>query len=314
MTVKLPRVLRVATRGSPLALIQAARVVELISGIHGSPRCETVVVHTSGDKAPDAPIERLGGRGVFVKEVSAAVAEGRADIAVHSAKDMPSGEEPGLELAAVPERIDPRDALVGKSLEDLLPGACVATGSVRRRAQLAWLRPDLSFAQLRGNMARRVEVAETVGAGVLAVAALERLGLRGRVAEVLDPATLLPQVGQGALAVECRSSDTALIEMLGEIDDGIAHAALRAERSFLAALGGGCSLPCGALATPWSSGTRPGGKVEKIEIQGMLASRDGHILLRHSCEGEDPDDVGARLAEEMLARAGGRFIADWSTD
>lgn len=322
MTTTAPRVLRVATRGSPLALIQTARVVELISGLPGSPRCEAVVVRTSGDRTPEVPIERLGARGAFVKEVSAAVADGRADIAVHSAKDMSSTSEPGLVLAAVPERIDPRDAMVGKGLEDLGPGDRVATGSARRRAQLAWLRPDLSFSELRGNMASRVEAAERVGAGVLAVAALERLGLRSRVASVLDPGTMLPQVGQGALAVECRSSDTVVIEMLGKIDDVIAHAALNAERAFLAALGGGCSLPCGALATPWSSSPRAGDAqrgdaqvaVQELELHGMLAGRDGHVLLRHTCVGDEPFELGSRLAEEMLDLAGGRAIVDWSAN
>lgn len=312
--MKVPRVLRVATRGSPLALIQTARVVELIAGIPGSPRCETLVVHTSGDMTTDAPIERMSTRGVFVKEVSAAVADEAADLAVHSAKDMPSSDEPGLVLAAVPERTDPRDAMVGKRLEDLLPGDLVATGSVRRRAQLAWLRPDLSFTELRGNMARRVELAERAGAGVVAVAALERLGMRGRAVEVLDHRTLLPQVGQGALGVECRSSDAALLEMLGEIDDTVAHAALNAERAFLAALGGGCSLPCGALATPWSSARRADVEEGTVELVGMLASRDGHVLIRCSGVGEDPVELGTRLAQEMLEGAGGRAIADWSGD
>ena len=319
---------RVATRGSPLALHQAHLVIGLIEGLGGSPVCETLVVRTTGDRLVDAPIDEIGGRGAFVAEVSAAVLDGRADIAVHSAKDLPSSQQSGLLLAAVPERADPRDALVGRRLEDLRPGDCVATGSVRRRAQLAWLRPDLTFCELRGNIARRVEVAESVGTGVLAFAALERLGLESRVAEVLEPATLLPQVGQGALAVECRESDTELVELLAAIDDRTAHSALLAERAFLAALGGGCSTPCGALAHSLRAGgatvrqsaggatvrqSAGGVRGARLVLEGMLASRDGHVLVRRSLGGGEPSDLGSRLAEELLEGAGGRFIGDWDT-
>jgi hydroxymethylbilane synthase len=308
------RPLRVATRGSRLALYQTSKVVELIERLPGLWKCETVVVHTVGDRLADAPIEKIGGQGAFVKEVSAAVLEGRADIAVHSAKDLPSTARPGLVLAAVPDRQDPRDAMVGKRLEDLRPGECVATGSARRRAQLAWIRPDLTFCELRGNMARRVERAEEVGAGVVAVAALERLGLGARVVEVLEPETLLPQVGQGALAVECRAADSGLVELLAEVDDRTAHLALCVERSFLEALGGGCSLPCGALATPWGSqmpGSRGG---PGFVLEGMLASRDGHVLLRRRLSGDAPEDLGRRLASELLNQAGGQLLADWSVE
>lgn len=300
-----------ATRGSRLALHQAARVAELLAMLPGSPRCEMHVVRTTGDRLVEAPIERIGAQGAFVTEVSAAVLDGRADIAVHSAKDLPSAEQPGLVLAAVPERADPRDALVGKRLEDLRPGDTVATGSARRRAQLAWLRPDLTFCELRGNMARRVERAEKVGAGVLAAAALERLGWSARVAEVIEPWTLLPQAGQGALAVECRVADTELIEMLSAIDKAAAHHELLAERAFLAALGGGCSMPCAALART-SSPLGPGGSERfGMVLEGMLASRDGHVLLRRSCAGDDPVDLGRRLAAELLDDAGGRSLEDW---
>ncbi|MGD0320660.1 MAG: hydroxymethylbilane synthase [Acidimicrobiales bacterium] len=307
------RKLRVATRGSRLALHQAARVAELLALLPGSPRCEMHVVRTTGDRLDEAPIERIGGQGAFVKEVSAAVLDGRADVAVHSAKDLPSTEQPGLVLAAVPERADPRDALVGKRLEDLLPGDSVATGSARRRAQLAWLRPDLTFCELRGNMARRVERAERVGAGVLAAAALERLGWSARAAEVLEPATLLPQVGQGALAVECRAADTELIEMLFAIDDAAAHGALLAERAFLAAIGGGCSTPSAALATTSSPPGSDGSERFGFVLEGMLASRDGHVLLRRRCAGDDAVDLGRRLAAELLDDAGGRSLEDFRT-
>ncbi len=187
----------------------------LLGELPGAPRIETVVVRTTGDRLADQPIERIGGQGAFVKEVQSAVLEGRAELAVHSAKDLPSVTPAGLVLACVPERADPRDALVGRRLDELPCGAPVACGSVRRRAQLAWLRPDLSFVELRGNMATRLARAETVGAGVVALAALQRLGLDGHVAEILDPGLVLPQVAQGALAVECRQDDVEMRTMLG---------------------------------------------------------------------------------------------------
>lgn len=300
-------VLRLATRGSPLALFQARRVAELLGMAPGAPRCEAVVVQTTGDALADVPVAQMGGQGAFVKEVQLAVLDGRADMAVHSAKDLPSVTPPGLVLACVPERADPRDALVGGALEDLSTGATVATGSVRRRAQLAWLRPDLTFCDLRGNMATRLERALAVGAGVLAYAALERLNLTDHVAEVLDPRTLLPQVGQGALAVECRQGDDAVLELLAEVDDPAAHVAVRAERAFLAALGGGCTLPLGALAVLGDDGTG-------LTIDGFLASRDGRILLRSSEIGtvSEPEELGRRLSHVLLEECGGRSLDDWA--
>ncbi len=301
--------LRLATRGSPLALFQARRVAELLGTRPGAPRCEPLVVQTTGDALAEVPVAQLGGQGAFVKEVQLAVLDGRADLAVHSAKDLPSETPPGLVLACVPERADPRDALVGATLDGLSTGATVATGSVRRRAQLAWLRPDLTFCDLRGNMATRLERALGVGAGVLAYAALERLGLTDHVSELLDPGTLLPQVGQGALAVECRQGDDAVLELLAAVDDRDAHVALRAERAFLAGLGGGCTLPLGALAVLTDGGTR-------LTVDGFLASRDGRILLRRSETGaaSDPEELGRRLTHVLLDECGGRSLDDWVDD
>jgi hydroxymethylbilane synthase len=277
----------------------------LVAALPGAPGYEPVVVRTRGDALAEVPVARIGGQGAFVKEVQSAVLDGRADVAVHSAKDLPSTTPEGLVLACVPERGDPRDALVGATLDDLPAGATVATGSVRRLAQLAWLRPDLTFCELRGNMATRVERAERAGAGVLALAALERLGLSAHVAEVLDPDTMLPQVGQGAIAVECRSDDTESLDLLAAVDDHVAHDALSAERAFLAALGGGCTLPLGALAV------RRNGS-DSMVLDGMLASRDGRVLLRRRGEGCDPAELGRRVAGELLDRAGGRALDDWS--
>ncbi len=229
----MPRPLRVATRGSELARWQAARVATLLGD-----DVELVIVTTSGDSRTDVPIHAVGGTGIFVKEVQQAVLDGRADLAVHSAKDLPaSGAPDGIVLVAVPERADPRDALVGSTLAALPAGARIGTGSVRRRVQLAALRPDLTFAELRGNVPTRLERAVDFDAVVVAAAALERLGHAERATELLEPSVMLPQVGQGALAVECRTDDAETRERLAAIDDTRAHAAVGAERAFLARAG-----------------------------------------------------------------------------
>jgi hydroxymethylbilane synthase len=209
-----PLIVRAATRGSALARWQTDHVAALLRAVDPDIVVEVVVVETAGDRRQDIPIWQMGGKGVFVKEVQAAVLEGRADIAVHSAKDLPSETHPGLMMAAVPERADARDVLVGSSLDGLAPGAVVATGSVRRRSQLAWARPDLTFSGLRGNIDTRLAKAPGFGAIVMALAPLHRLGLFDQVRgehtiEVLEPAVMLPQVGQGALAIECRVGDDA---------------------------------------------------------------------------------------------------------
>ena len=286
---------RVATRGSALALWQANHV----AGLLGSDSCELVIVETAGDKRRDVPIWEVGGTGVFVKEVQAAVLDGRADIAVHSAKDLPSIEAPGLVIAAVPERADPRDCLVGSSLSALPPGALVATGSVRRRAQLVAARPDLTFTGLRGNIDTRLAKAKDFGAIVVAVAALHRLDRADVISEVLEPEVMLPQVGQGALAIECRTDDKATRERLAAIEHRPSRLAVDAERAFLAELGGGCDLPVGAYATVDGS---------TVELEAMIASLDGHVVLRASASGAAPGALGAQLAAKLLDGSGAREL------
>lgn len=264
---------------------------------------EVSVISTTGDRLEGVPVWEMGGTGVFVKEVSAAVLEGRADLAVHSAKDLPSATWPGLVLAAVPERGDPRDALVGAPLHALAPGSVVATGSVRRRAQLAWTRPDLTFTGLRGAIPTRLERVPTGGAAVVAHAALQRLGRARDAAEVLDPTVLLPQVGQGALAVECRADDEAVLEAVARIEDWPSRRAVDAERAFLACLGGGCDLPVGAWA-------RPEGDDGGLRLDGLLASLDGLVLLRQSLVGDDPTALGSALARQLLDECGGRALLE----
>ncbi|MEX0664413.1 MAG: hydroxymethylbilane synthase [Acidimicrobiia bacterium] len=275
--------MRIATRGSPLARWQAERVIELV----GEP-AELVIVSTTGDHLKDTPIHAMGGTGVFVKEVQQAVLDGRADIAVHSAKDLPSERTPGLVIAAVPERGDPRDALVGSTLDDLRAGAVVATGSVRRRAQLAALRSDVGFADLRGNMQTRLAKAAGFDAIVVAAAALDRLGLGDRIAERLPTTQMLPQIAQGALAVECGEDDAVTHDRLAAIDSLDLHRAVDAERAFLAELGGGCDQPVGALAGIVADGD--------VEIEGLIASLDGRIVIRESARDADAATAGRALA------------------
>lgn len=275
--------------------------------------CELVVVTTRGDVDRSSSLSAVGGQGIFVKEVQEAVRDGRADAAVHSAKDLPSTTPAGLVLACVPERGDPRDALVGRTLDELAPGATVATGSPRRRAQIAWLRPDLTFRELRGNIATRVGRAEEIGTGVVAFAALERLGLADRAVSVLEPGVMLPQVAQGALAVECRADDDYTLELLGAVDDAAAHRAVEAERSWLEAIGGGCTLPVAALATV---ARQPGAGAAavydvSIELEAMISSHDGRVMLRRSATGSDPHEVGRRLARVLIEEAGGASL-EWS--
>jgi len=289
--------LRAATRGSVLARWQTDHVARLLGA-----RVETVVVETAGDRRRDLPISAIGGQGVFVKEVQAAVLSGQADYAVHSAKDLPSTPTDGLVLAAVPVRADPRDALVGSTLAGLPPGATVATGAVRRRAQLAALRPDLTFAELRGNVDTRLKKAGDYGAAVVAFAALQRLDRQDAATEVLGPGVMLPQVAQGALAVECRAGDEETRLRLAAIEDPRSRTAVDAERAFLAALGGGCDLPVGALALVTGDG--------RVELEGLLATMDGRVVLRHRMAGDDPGALGAELAAHILDRAGGRRLLE----
>jgi hydroxymethylbilane synthase len=288
--------LRIATRGSRLALWQAERVAAFLGG-----DVEFVIVSTTGDQRTDVPIWTIGGTGVFVKEVQQAVLDGRADLAVHSAKDLPSETAAGLVLA-VPERADPRDALVGARLADIPAGGRIGTGSVRRQAQLASLRPDLRFESIRGNIETRVAKAGDLDAVVVAMAALERLGLGERAAEVLEPSVMLPQVAQGALAVECRAGDEETVGRLAAIDHPAAHRAVEAERAFLRRLGGGCDLPCGALAEAHPDGA--------VALEVLLATLDGKTVLRARHEGPDPEAVGAEAARILLDEHGGRSLLD----
>jgi len=238
--------LRIATRFSPQARAQADHIANELGAAHPAIDVQWVFVDTVGDRRVDVPLHRIGGQGVFVKEVQRAVIDGRADIAVHSAKDLPSTFTPGLTIGAYGARRDARDVLVGTTLDELAVGATVATGSVRRKALLAERRPDLQFTELRGNIATRLSKVPANGAIVMAAAALDILGMPDRISDYLDPSWFIPQVGQGAVAIECRDDDADTLGVLAMIDNQASRFAVELERTFLAEIGSGCSLPVGA--------------------------------------------------------------------
>jgi hydroxymethylbilane synthase len=244
------RPLRLATRASAQARTQAQVVADALMAAHPGRDVELVFVDTLGDRTQhDAvPLHTIGGQGVFVKEVQRAVLSGAADMAAHSAKDLPSAVADGLRLAAFCKRRDARDVLIGATLDGLSHGAPVATGSVRRRAQLTVVRPDLQFLELRGNIHTRLGKVPDGGAIVMAAAALDVLDLLAEISDYLPPATFVPSPGQGCVAIECGADDTDMIDVLASIDHGPTRQAVEVERAFLAELGSGCSLPVGAHA------------------------------------------------------------------
>ncbi len=296
----------VGTRGSSLALEQTRRVVERLGRVHAGLAVEVRVIRTEGDRQAAAPLSALGGRGVFVAELEEALLSGEVDVAVHSLKDLPAGLRPGLALGAVPERADPRDALVsrgGHCLEALPAGAVVGTGSPRRAAQLLALRPDLTIRDIRGNVETRLRkvIEGPYDATVLAVAGLERLGLRDKITQVLEPPRFLPAPCQGALGVEAKGDDEATLALLGAIDDADRHAEARAERALEAALGAGCQVPLAALAI--ARGCR-------VSLEAAIWSADGSVCFREAEAGriEDAEEIGRRVGERLAARAGAALI------
>jgi hydroxymethylbilane synthase len=295
--------LRLATRGSALALAQSRIVADGLRAAWPELGVELVTVVTEGDRHRDVPAAALGGKGIFTAAVQQAVLDGRADLAVHSAKDLPAAQVPGLVLAAVPERDDPRDVLLARQplagLDDLAPGARVGTGSPRRVALLQWLRPDLELVPIRGNVdsrVRRVHAGE-LDAVVLAAAGLRRLGLAAA-AVPLDPESFTPAPGQGTLAVEARADDTRALGLLSALTDRPSRVALRAERAFLQRLGGSCTLPAGAYLRVTGDGP--------LEIQGFLSALDGKGLVRERLRGPagDPEGLGRGLADRLLDACG----------
>lgn len=288
------RTIKAATRGSVLARWQTDHIAALLQASDAQIKVEPIVVSTEGDRRTDVPIHEIGGKGVFAKEVQQAVLDGRADIAVHSGKDLPSVPVPGLVIAAIPERGDARDALIGCSLEELPQFAIVATGSVRRRVQLLDQRPDLIMADIRGNVDTRLsrfDDTDDFDAIVMAATPLDRLQLQRDDVFRLPTDVMLPQVAQGALVVECRADDTETLAALAAIDHAPTHRVVDAERAFLTELGGDCDLPAGAHAVLEDN--------DMITITGMLATENAEVVCYHVERGDDPVVIGTRLAQHI---------------
>ena len=297
--------MKLGTRGSQLARWQAEWVRDRLAS-HGV-RAEIVVIKTRGDAEVDRPLHELDGKGFFTKEIEDALLDGRIDVAVHSLKDLPTALPAGLVLGAIPERHDPREALVnGKSLGDLAAGTRVGTSSLRRVAQVRFLRPDLEVVPLRGNVptrVRKVESHDGLDAALLALAGLERLGL-GDKASIIDPLDVMPAPGQGALGIEIRGDDRGTRKALEPLHDAASAIAVTAERTLLAALGGGCQAPVAA----WVGSREPGAG---SRLYGRVTDRDGAVQLTASAELEPkrPEAAGEAVARLLEAEGAASLLA-----
>ena len=290
----------IASRGSQLALWQANWVQSQLAAKGVETRIE--IIKTTGDKITDVPLAKVGTKGLFTKEIEEALLEGRADLAVHSLKDLPTELPEGLVLAAVPPREDPRDALVGKRLAELAPGARVGTSSLRRSAQLRKLRPDLTIESVRGNLDTRLRKLDEgqFDAILLAAAGLKRLGWTARIAELLEPSVMCSAVGQGALAIETKPVGAGR-EAASLLDDPATHTAVLAERAVLRTLGGGCQVPIGAHATI---------KDGHLYLTAIVANPDGTELIRTDADGpaRNAERIGRRTGDELLAQGARRIL------
>lgn len=296
---------KIGTRGSKLALWQAEWVKAALEKAHGC-RVELIVIKTKGDKIQDVPLAKVGGKGLFVKEIEEAILDGRVDLAVHSMKDMPAEIPEGLCIGAIPVREDPRDVLLSgrdSLLDDLAPGARVGTSSLRRAAQLRHGRPDLDVRPLRGNLDTRMRKLDEgeFDAVVLAAAGVKRLKLAHRITESLAPETMLPAVGQGALCIEVREGDTRIGPMVEVLDHPETRAVVTGERAFLHKLEGGCQVPIAA------HGTIDG---DRLTLTGLVAELDGSVMIRETLSGPvgESGDIGLRLARRLLDRGAGEIL------
>jgi hydroxymethylbilane synthase len=283
--------IRIATRGSRQATTQSEGLAAQLRA--AGFQTELVLVETLGDRTQvdNVPLHQIGGQGVFVKEVQRAVLDGRADVAVHSAKDLPAAATEGLEIGAFLARRSAADVLIGATLDGLADGAPVATGSVRRRAQLRLVRPDLEFRELRGNIPTRLERIPEAGAIVMALAALEVLEMTDRADDVLDPTRFVPAIGQGCVAVECRTGDRRIADALAAVDDAPTRRAVTIERAYLEELGAGCTLPVGAY-------------VDGALLHVFLADDTGHTAVTRAIElsGDNVEDLAAARQAARDAR------------
>ena len=304
----MPTPLKIGTRGSALALAQARWVAAQIAGRHPETRVELVIIKTTGDKIHDIPLAQVGGKGLFIKEIEEALLAGQVDLAVHSLKDMPAEIPEGLMLGAVPPREDWRDVLISDrygSLAEIPARGRLGTGSLRRRAQLLHLRPDLEVVALRGNVDTRLKKMTALGLDglILAAAGLNRLGLTRVKRTVLPESEMLPAVGQGALGLQVRTGDYRRRELIGFLDDAPTRMAVTAERAFLARLEGGCVVPVAAH-----------GRVEgdSLTLEALISDLDGRRFLKHRLQGpsEDAAFLGGRLADHLLDRGGREILAE----
>ncbi|GKS10446.1 porphobilinogen deaminase [Paenibacillus chitinolyticus] len=308
------RTIVVGTRQSALALTQTNQVIDELKELsrQNGIECEFELrkIVTKGDRILDVTLSKVGGKGLFVKEIEQAMMDKEIDIAVHSMKDMPFELPEGLMVGAVPKRQDPRDVLITKgekSLDELPQGALVGTSSLRRSSQLQHSRPDLRIQPVRGNIDSRLRKLESEGfdAIVLAAAGMHRIGWQDRISAYVPPEVCVPAVGQGALCIECRADDEFVLNLLSKIQDDDTALAVRAERSFLGRLNGGCQVPLGAYATV----ERTGGGTE-LSLTAMVGSPDGAELLKETLRGSDPEALGREAAEKLIARGADRILAE----
>ena len=301
------QIVRIATRGSLLALKQSGMMKSALERLWPGIRFELQIIKTTGDKITGVPLAQVGGKGLFVKEIEDALLEGSADLAVHSMKDVPAVLPEGLKIAALPEREDPRDALIireGGSIGELRDRAVIGTSSLRRAAQMRGLRPDFEIRDLRGNLDTRLRKLDEglFDAIILAAAGLNRMGWQKRATVLMDPLEFIPAVGQGALAIEARSRDLEILSLLKPLDHFETNVAVRAERSLLMELEGGCQVPIGGHARVAN---------ELVELCGLVASLDGRKLFRvaRSAPLEEAEALGKRVAAELLL-LGARQVLD----
>jgi hydroxymethylbilane synthase len=289
------QLLRIATRKSALALWQAEHVASLLRSAHAGLRVELVPMSTKGDRIQDRSLAAIGGKGLFIKELEVALEDRRADIAVHSMKDVPGDLPEGLSITAVLPRADPRDALLAANaaarLADLPRGARVGTSSLRRQAQLLAARPDLKVEALRGNVDTRLRKLGELDAIILACAGLVRLGWEERITARLSPSECLPAVAQGIIGIECRTDDASTRSLLRPLNDASTRIAMDAERAFAGRLGGSCQSPIAAHATLDG---------DRLELEGLVAEPDGSRVLRDSITGNSSE--ARRLGEELAVR------------
>jgi hydroxymethylbilane synthase len=299
---------RIGTRGSQLALWQSELVSSLLKKQYPGLEVELIKIKTTGDKILDAPLAKIGDKGLFVKEIEVALLNGDVDIAVHSAKDMPTEIPAGLTLAVYMKRDDPADALIsrnGETLDELREGAVIGTSSLRRRAQLMAYRPDLKFVDLRGNVGTRLAKLEeeNLDAILLSGAGLTRLGMGDRITERLGSDIVVPAVGQGLIVVETRQDNTEVLNLIEFLNDYETSICVKAERSFSDRIGGGCQVPMGAIAV------LDGGK---IKMKAIVASLDGERVLKAEAQGEpcDAEVVGAALAASLIEAGAGVILEE----